>query len=111
MPRYDYSCERCGPFEAWRPMSEYSAPSDCPSCGSPAPRMVTAPFIANMNPHTRIAHERNEKSAHEPRVMSRGEMNRLGTKRSGGATHDHHHHGHGRHAHHRHSGRPWMIGH
>ena len=110
MPRYDYSCERCGSFEAWRPMSEYSAPSDCPSCGNPSPRKVTAPFIADMNPHTRIAHERNEKSAHEPRVMSRGEMNRLGTKRSGGATH-HHHHGHGSHAHHRHSGRPWMIGH
>ena len=114
MPRYDYSCDECGPFKAWRPMSEYSEPSECPSCGSPAPRAVTAPFIASMNPHSRIAHQRNEKSAHEPQVMSRREMDRLGATRSGGAGHRHHHHGHGhghKHGHHRHSGRPWMIGH
>lgn len=110
MPRYDYSCERCGPFKAWRPMSEYRTPSECPGCGSPAPRAVAAPSLADMNPDSRIAHHRNEKSAHEPQVMSRGRLDRLGAPRpSGGGKHHHHHHGHG--GHHRHSGRPWMIGH
>ena len=111
MPRYDYTCERCGPFKAWRPMSEYRAPSDCPGCGSAAPRAVTAPFLADMNPHSRIAHQRNERSAHEPRVASRGQLDRLGAQSPGGGGR-HHRHGHGSHGHHhRHSGRPWMIGH
>ena len=112
MPRYDYSCAHCGPFTAWRPMSEYAAPSECPGCGGPAPREIGAPFIAGMNPDSRIAHERNERSAHEPRVMSRGQMERLGSRRSGGGPERHaHHHEAGGHGHHRHSGRPWMIGH
>ena len=111
MPRYDYACEHCGPFKAWRPMSEYAAPSECPSCGSEAPREVGAPFVADMNPNSRIAHERNERSAHEPRVMSRGQMEGLGSRRSGGAPERHSHHAHGDHGHHHHSGRPWMIGH
>jgi hypothetical protein len=54
-----------------------------------------------MQTHTRIAHQRNEKSAHKPKVVSRS-----------GQGHDHagdhghrHQHGHGV------GGRPWMIGH
>jgi hypothetical protein len=52
-----------------------------------------------MNGHSRIAHQRNEKSAHEPQVVS-------------GSAHGH---GHGAHHHHQHKHgvgqRPWMIGH
>ena len=35
-----------------------------------------------MNPYDRIAHQRNEKSADEPQVMSRGQLDRLGKKRA-----------------------------
>ncbi len=107
MPLYDYACEGCGPFRDWRPMSAASAPVECPTCGVPAPRAITAPFIANMNPNSRIAHQRNEMSADAPEVMSRKEMDRLGTKRAGARGRHHHarRHGHG------HSGRPWVIGH
>jgi hypothetical protein len=60
---------------------------------------VVAPSLALMNGHSRIAHQRNEKSAHEPQVVS-------------GSAHGH---GHGAHHHHQHKHgvgqRPWMIGH
>ncbi len=109
MPLYDYACEGCGPFRDWQPMSAASAPVECPTCGVPAPRAITAPYIANMNPNSRIAHQRNEMSADAPEVMSRKEMDRLGTKRAGARGRHHHAHGH-RHGH-GHSGRPWVIGH
>ncbi len=108
MPLYDYSCEHCGPFEAWQSMSECRAPFDCPTCGDLGARVVTAPFIADMNPNSRVAHQRNEKSADEPQMMSRGELNGLGSKRSKAPGHGGHG-GHGGHRHH--SGRPWVIGH
>ena len=109
MPYYDYQCETCGPFEQFRRMSEATQPMACPSCQQSARRVLSSPFLATMNPHSRIAHERNERSAHEPRVERRG----------GPATHDHthghgHSHGHGHHHPHHHghaAKRPWMIGH
>lgn len=101
MPLYDYACSDCGPFRDWQPMSAAGAPAACPDCGGAAPRTITAPFIANMNPHNRIAHQRNEKSADEPRLARK-------------MTHDHnadaHPHRQG-HAHSHSHGRPWMIGH
>ena len=84
----------------------------CPDCGKPAPRGISAPFIANMDPNNRIAHQRNEKSANEPRVAF---------GQPGGHRHRHgHDHGHnhgarrntglGEGLHNTHS-RPWSIGH
>ena len=93
MPLYDYSCEECGPFTELRSMSRSSEPMPCPTCGKAAGRTLTAPFIADMDPKNRVAHQRNEKSAHEPKVVS--------GKPQG------HTHGGGR----RHPRRPWAIGH
>ena len=93
MPLYDYSCEKCGPFTEFRSMSQSSDPMPCPTCREAAQRILTAPFIADMDPNNRIAHQRNEKSAHEPRVVS-------------GKPPGHRHGGGGRRA-----GRPWSIGH
>ena len=107
MPLYDYACSDCGPFREWQSMSAAAMPVDCPACGDTAPRAITAPFIANMNPHNRIAHQRNEKSADEPQVRSGKQVMNSGKKRSGSGHHRHGHHGHS-HAHH---GRPWMVGH
>lgn len=109
MPFYDYTCAACGDFRLLRPMSECRAAAACPTCGEPAVRLVTAPFLADMNPHTRVAHARNERSAHEPRVMHHAQL-------EGHALHSHPHaHAHGDHGH-KHSewvqsSRPWMIGH
>lgn len=106
MPLYDYRCDDCGRFTDRRPMSEAAAPADCPTCRTPARRIISAPFVANMNPHTRIAHQRNEKSADEPQFVQK--------KISHDADAHPHRHGHGCGHAHKHShghGRPWMIGH
>jgi putative FmdB family regulatory protein len=111
MPLYDYECTTCGAFRAWRSMSEHAASVECPSCTLPASRLAAAPMLAVLSSNSRIAHERNERSAHEPKVMRDDDWRR-----------DHRHH------HHRHDGdpvikrqfgdvhksaadRPWMVGH
>jgi putative FmdB family regulatory protein len=105
MPLYDYHCPECGDFRAWRPMSEAREPADCPSCDGTAGRAVAAPNLALMPANNRTAHQRNEKSAHEPKVLSKSQM--------GGGEHPHRHDGHGHGHGHKHGagGRPWMIGH
>lgn len=117
MPLYDYACLTCGAFRALRPLRESRLPAPCPQCAVPCEKRVTAPFLADMNPHSRIAHQRNEKSSHEPQVMTHAALERSGVPRA------HVHAGHGHtHGHDEHaagtsaspwvrSSRPWMIGH
>ncbi len=93
MPLYDYHCDDCGLFSAWNRMSQAAAPAECPVCADPARRVLSAPFLNTMNPHNRIAHQRNEKSADAPAVMNRAQLDRAGSS-SGHAHHhgcDHHH--------------------
>jgi putative FmdB family regulatory protein len=100
MPLYDYACERCGEFREFRRISERDARVPCPLCHAPAERMLTAPQLNLMPSHNRIAEKRNEKSAHEPNVVS--SIGGAPTKPS--ATPKAH-----RHTQHPH--RPWMLGH
>ena len=109
MPKYDYICPDCGPFEEWRSMSLSAEPVACTSCGRGSSRAISAPFISNMNPYNRVAHQRNEKSADQPMVINK--------KDGDHGAHGPSHHGHA-HAHnhkvggHKHGpSRPWMIGH
>lgn len=73
MPLYEYHCEFCGHmFEQMRSMAEYREPHDCPICGRPAARMIySAPGLNAMRSDQRRAHQRNERSAHEPRMRTR----------------------------------------
>ena len=48
MPLYEYRCKSCGEFEAWRSMSEYNAPINCPECDRVATKIFSAPNI-NLN--------------------------------------------------------------
>ena len=100
MPLYEYICQDCGPFTEIEKMARASEPMPCPSCEQLAPRGISAPFLANMDPNNRVAHQRNELSSHEPKV---GNVKK----------HDHSHgHGHSHRKVHAHKGsRPWMIGH
>jgi putative FmdB family regulatory protein len=71
MPLYDYHCAGCGGFSDLRPMAQSADPADCPSCGAAAPRvLVSSPMLATMDAGQRLAHGRNERSAHEPRHSS-----------------------------------------
>lgn len=71
MPIYDYRCDTCGDFEAWGKMSDSSAPAQCAVCGGLGDRIITAPSLAILGANQRNAHERNEKSAHEPKFSRR----------------------------------------
>jgi len=106
MVLYDYCCEECGMFEAWQSMSRSAEPASCPGCGRESRRVLSAPFLADMDPYSRIAHQRNEKSAHEPQLESRVGQHHASASCSHGHTHGSSRRspGHG-------PSRPWMIGH
>ena len=71
MPVYEYRCGACGPFTQMRPMAECELPSECPECGTQAPRVIlTAPHCATMSSQARLAHATNERSAHVPRTLA-----------------------------------------
>ncbi|WP_137719172.1 FmdB family zinc ribbon protein [Methylobacillus flagellatus] len=71
MPLYEYECAHCGTFTALRKMSESQDPAPCEFCGDLGQRILSAPRLAVLDKATRIAHERNEKSAHAPRAARR----------------------------------------
>ena len=71
MPLCDYRCERCGEFSLWRKMTEAGEPSICPACWRLAQRIISAPNISTMDSKVRVAIERNERSAHEAKVVVR----------------------------------------
>jgi|SRR3954471_15576879 len=103
MPLYDYHCISCGPFEASRPMKDSSESVACPQCHAPTGRVLVAPRLNLMQPSTRKAELRNEKSAHEPEVAHRAAPDGS----HGGGPHHHDAHDHKRHK----PARPWMVGH
>lgn len=46
MPTYEYLCADCGPFTAFKPISQYKDPEPCPACAVAAPRVImTAPVV------------------------------------------------------------------
>ena len=67
MPLYEYRCKPCGEFEAWRSMSEYNAPLDCPQCGQTALKIFSAPNI-NLNSGSLSA---IASKSSEPRLVKR----------------------------------------
>ncbi len=71
MPVYEYECKSCGVFTALRKMSESSHSAYCQDCGAESSRIMSAPKLAVLAKSQRTAHERNEKSAHEPNTARR----------------------------------------
>ena len=67
MPIYEYQCTRCGVFTRLAKMSESAAPAACPHCDAAAARILSSPRLGLLSATNRVAHERNERSAHEPR--------------------------------------------
>lgn len=103
MPRYDYTCGDCGLFTQWRSMSEAAQPIACPECGNPAPRAVSAPYLATMHSGKRKARALEERSADEPNVVRREQVSHMvdRDRRSKGPRRFEH--AHGRY--------PWTVGH
>ena len=70
MPFYDFLCEACGTFEVGRPVREASDPASCPSCGRIGRRLFSAPGVVTTPAGLRRARDLEEKSAHEPDVVT-----------------------------------------
>lgn len=70
MPLYEYECRKHGLFEAFNTVHLCRQDMPCPTCAKDAPRVLSAPHLALMDPATRTAHDRNIKSRHEPHVHS-----------------------------------------
>ena len=71
MPLYEYECGECGVFTAFKKLSEYRETALCDECGCVGMRIISMPQLAILSKGQRTAHERNEKSAHEPGVRRR----------------------------------------
>jgi putative FmdB family regulatory protein len=70
VPIYAFSCGQCGPFEVTRGMAQAAAPISCPSCGGVARRLFTPPALARLSKPVRGLLDLEQKSAHEPAVVS-----------------------------------------
>jgi putative FmdB family regulatory protein len=70
MPVYAFTCAGCGAFELFRPMDDAAAPAPCPTCGREARRVFTPPGLRLIARPVRRALDVEEKSAHEPDVVS-----------------------------------------
>lgn len=71
MPTYDYACEKCGGFDAFRTLAARNEAATCPDCGGASPRVfASAPRLALMEGSTRRAMDTNERARHEPKRSS-----------------------------------------
>ena len=91
MPLYEYRCNTCGEFEAWRSMDKYNAPINCPDCDQAAIKIFSALNI-NLNSGSLSAIARSQSS--EPRVVKQ-ERKEPAKPRYQSST----------------SNRPWMVSH
>jgi putative FmdB family regulatory protein len=70
MPVYVFRCPECGPFELSLPMARAGGAAGCPTCVREARRVFTPPSLTRLATPLRRALEREEESAHEPRVVT-----------------------------------------
>jgi putative FmdB family regulatory protein len=67
MPLYEYRCDRCGEFDAWRTIAELDASMHCPLCERVAKRIFSPPNI-NLNVGSFQARKGEPK---EPKLVTR----------------------------------------
>jgi putative FmdB family regulatory protein len=70
MPVYAFTCAGCGGFDLMRPMAKAAEPASCPTCGAQARRLFTPPGLRRLARPARRALDAEEKSAHEPDVVT-----------------------------------------
>jgi putative FmdB family regulatory protein len=70
MATYVYRCERCGPWEIWRPIGTAESAGPCPGCGAPGRRVYTAPLLNRAPKEVVLARSREEASRDAPQVTT-----------------------------------------
>jgi putative FmdB family regulatory protein len=88
MPLYEFRCDECGVFDAWRAIADRSTPAPCPVCEVSSRRIFSPPAL-QLSGALRF-----KKESPEPQLVKR-EVDPAA--RSKPRTHA--------------GGRPWMIGH
>lgn len=75
MPIYEYDCQQHGTFEVVTSLAQRMPAEPCPypQCSQPARRVLSSPSTPQLCASDVIAHDRNERSRHEPRMVTRGE--------------------------------------
>jgi putative FmdB family regulatory protein len=70
MPTYEFSCPSCSTFEASYSMAEVPDAMDCPDCGRPARRRMSAPRLSIASSSAYGLIDSAERSADAPSVVS-----------------------------------------
>lgn len=68
MPIYEFECTGHGRFDELRGFADSAKPAACPACGAMCDRAVSLPRLPGMDRAVVQAHDRNERSRHEPMV-------------------------------------------
>ena len=89
LPLYEYSCESCGPFDAFRSLADRDKPMPCKSCSALAIRLFSPPTLLS----TGLSGIR--KPSDEPRLVRRSSDREPPKPRNTVKT----------------GGRPWMFNH
>ena len=100
MPLYEYDCRKHGVFEQLGSIADRDATVRCPECKQTTKRVLSPTQRPVLARGERIARERNERSQHEPRIVS--SQNRPSPPAETKQPPARHQHA---------GGRPWMIGH
>ena len=70
MPLYEFRCPEGTTFEATFTMSQAPQLLECPRCGQPSRRRITAPKLSIANSAEFKLIDSTKRSAHEPEVVS-----------------------------------------
>jgi putative FmdB family regulatory protein len=70
MPIYEFRCARCADFEQSHPIASVPELSDCPVCGEPARRRMSAPHLSVAGSAAYRLLDRSAQSATEPDVVA-----------------------------------------
>ncbi|MGK7913566.1 MAG: FmdB family zinc ribbon protein [Synechococcus sp.] len=65
MPLYEYQCQECGPFDAFRSLADRDKPLECQSCSGPTSRIFSPPTMLS------IGLSGIRRPSEEPRVVKR----------------------------------------
>ncbi|WP_261624032.1 FmdB family zinc ribbon protein [Nesterenkonia marinintestina] len=70
MPIYEFSCRRCGRFDASRPMSSVPDALDCPTCAQDSPRVISAVGLSRAGSPAARTIDAAARTASEPPVVT-----------------------------------------
>jgi putative FmdB family regulatory protein len=70
MPIYEFRCGRCADFEQSHPINSVPEATDCPVCGEPARRVMSAPHLSIAGSAAYRLIDRATRSAVEPEVVA-----------------------------------------